>query len=449
MSSFSVAISTAAAASLLAFTSTLDAAQSTLKGPYVTAVSDTDATVRFELATAGPAVVEVSVGPSAADASAGKPRRIESREATTMHRVRVSNLQPATPYTFVVRVGGGIAGEVHVVTAPKPDSSGPLTFLVYGDDRTDDAAHASVVHAMVSVPSDFLVNTGDMVADGASAENWQKFFDIEQPLLRERTLVPAIGNHELYDDASGTNFARYFGFVDDSGAERPYGTMRFGNARFFFLNGMDDWATGGERAWLESELTKADTEAGLAWRFAVVHHGPWSAGPHGPNTKLLEAGVPQLLAAHKVDLLFAGHDHLYERGDGGMLKYVISGGGGAPLYRDLHANPAMRKVEAAHHFVQVSLHGSALQMVATRDDGSVLDKCGFTQGGPWDCDAKPSPAAPAAVSAAAPAVSSSPSSPSSHGCACAGPGAAASGAGAAAALAALGAASLVRLRRRG
>ena len=43
-----------------------------------------------------------------------------------------------------------------------------------------------------------------------------------------------------------------------------------------------------------------------------------------------------LLAAAKVDVLFCGHDHLYERGMGvtpsGKLTYVITGGGGAPLY---------------------------------------------------------------------------------------------------------------------
>jgi hypothetical protein len=418
-----------------------------LKGPYVTAVSDRDATVRFELATSAPAAIEVTSIASAASML----RRIES-PASAMHRVHVTGLQPATRYAFVVRAGGVVVGEGHVVTAPKPDSGAPITFLVYGDNRTDDAAHASVVRAMVSVPSDFIVNTGDMVQDGASTANWQTFFDIEKPLLAGRALLSAIGNHELYDDASGTNFARYFGFVDDGGVEHPYGTVRFGSARFFFLNAMDDWATGPERAWLESELARADTEPGLVWRFAVVHQGPWSAGPHGPNAKLLEAGVPQLLAAHKVDLLLAGHDHLYERGDGGGLKYIVSGGGGAPLYRDLHETPTTRKVEPAHHFLQVSLDGHALKMVATRDDGSVLDTCGFTQGGPWDCDAPRK--APAPSAAPAPTVSASPS-PSSHGCTSGEPAAAARAGGAAptgapfAVFAVLLAAALVRSRRRG
>ena len=43
-----------------------------------------------------------------------------------------------------------------------------------------------------------------------------------------------------------------------------------------------------------------------------------------------------LLAAGHVDVLFCGHDHIYERGVGstptGKLTYVVTGGGGAPLY---------------------------------------------------------------------------------------------------------------------
>jgi hypothetical protein len=423
-----------------------------LKGPYITSLSDTDATVRFELATAGAAVVEVSAQAGAGDASAARPTRFESREASTMRSVRVTGLQPATPYAFVVRAGGAVIGQGRIVTAPPPDANAPLTFLVYGDDRTDDAAHASVVRAMSAAAADFLVNTGDMVSDGASAANWQTFFDIEKPLLAEHALFAAIGNHELYDDAAGTNFARYFGFSDEGGVVRPYGTVRFGNARFFFLNGMDDWSSGAERQWLERALSQADAEAGLAWRFVVVHHSPWSAGPHGPNAKLVEAGVPQLLASHKVDLLFAGHDHIYERGDAGALKYIVSGGGGAPLYRDIHDTPTTRKAEATHHFVEVSTRDGALQIVARRADGSVLDRCGFVQRGPWDCDApRADPAvSPSPLSSKDASVAPASGAPTpSRGCACSEPAAMGGPGDIGAMLLAVAAVFRARSRRRG
>ena len=442
---------TVAAIAFAAFVSTspLNAAQSARKGPYVTAVSDSDATIRFELETAAPATLEVTPQPSGAgDASAIRPSRFDSREVSTMHRVHVTGLQPATPYAIVARAGGAVVGDARLVTAPRPDAGTPLTFLVYGDNRTDAAAHASVVRGMDAIPSDFLVNTGDMVQDGASAGDWQTFFDTERPLLHDHPLFAAIGNHELTGDAAGVNFERYFGFPDASGETLPYGTVRFGNARFFFLNGMDDWSSGPERQWLEHALSSADSEPGLQWRFVVLHHGPWSSGPHGSNAKFVEDGMVQVLASHRVDLLLAGHDHIYERGaSGDALKYIISGGGGAPVYRDLHPLPTTRKDEAVHHFVEVTTQGNTLKIVAMRDDGSVLDRCGFAQGQPWDCDTS-LPAATRDASGATAPVHSGAGPQGPGGCVCADPGAKAH-TGAAAALAILAAVSIATSRRRG
>ncbi|HEY3815774.1 MAG TPA: metallophosphoesterase [Polyangiaceae bacterium] len=360
------------------------------KGPYLVEVTDTAVDVRFELDTAVPADVELRPAGAAGDAAAA---RTVVDGSASMHSVHATGLEPATAYEYAVRVGGAVAGTGRFVTAPRDDAKTPVTFLVYGDVRSGEATQAAIVRAMKETPSDFLVNTGDIVAAGGSAADWQEFFQLEEPLLRDRPLFLCIGNHELSDDQAGTSFARYFGFdgAGDGGtALLPYGTTRWGNARFFFLNGMHDWKQGGERAWLERELTRSDTEPGLVWRIAVVHHSAWSSGPHGGNAKLLDAKIPELLAAHKVDLVLAGHDHIYERGEQGgstPIKYVITGGGGAPLYPIEHRLPSTRKAESTYHFVEVTLNGTALRLVAHRLDGTILDSCGFTQGQPWDCDA--------------------------------------------------------------
>jgi hypothetical protein len=397
--------------------------QGAAKGPYVTSVSDTTATVRLELRTAAAIALDVIPEGPPVGAGGAAPVHFASAPAATMHVVGATGLSPATRYAYTVRAGGAVVASGHFSTAPARDSADTTTahtFIVYGDDRTDDDAHAAIVRAIARTPSDFLVNTGDLVADGGSAANWTTFFDIERDLLCERPLFAAIGNHELYDDAAGANFSRYFGFADAGGVMRPYGTVRFGAARFFFLNGMHDWDGGPEREWLERELSSADHEPGLVWRFAVVHQGPWSSGPHGPNAKLAAAHVPELLAAHHIDLVFSGHDHIYERGDAGLLKYIVSGGGGAPLYRDIHPTPTTRKAEAAHHFIVVTTRGDAFQMTAQRLDGSVLDRCGFSGGsskdGAWDCDPAPAPSvAPSLSPASSPVPSRVPSPDPSSG----------------------------------
>jgi acid phosphatase type 7 len=373
-----------------------------LKGPYLAGLSDTGVDVRFELDAPATATVEVTGASPAADA--GAPRRFPDPTSTANHLVHVSGLEPGKSYGYAVMLGTQVLGRGTVTTAPDPASGAPVRFIVYGDSRSDATTHEGMVRAMLATPSDFLVNTGDIVGEGGSAADWQSFFSVEAPLLRDRPLFLCIGNHELYEDEAGANFARYFGFLDASGTLRPYGTVRIGDVRLFFLNGMHDWSSGEERTWLERELTKADREPGLVWRMAVIHHSPWSSGPHGPNTKLVAAHVPELLSAHKVDILFSGHDHIYERGEGsGSLKYIISGGGGAPLYRITKPMPETRQAEAAYHFVEVTATPTEVRTVAHRLDGSTLEKCGFQKGGSWDCDhvavastSTPPPPAPAA-----------------------------------------------------
>jgi hypothetical protein len=351
-----------------------------VKGPYLTGLCESGVEVRIEFDGAAPATLEVETGTNGA-----RVRSFEDRLGSTMHVLRATDLAPATSFSYVVRVEGKAVGRGRFTTAPKPDSGAQLKFLVYGDDRTDPTAHAAVVRALAASPSDFLLNTGDMVEDGGRAEDWQSFFDVESPLLRDRALFVAIGNHELYDDRAGANFARYFGFAGPNGRLQPYGTFRLSNVRFFVLNSLHDWASGEERQWLEAELGRADSEPGLMWRVAVMHHGPWSSGPHGANALLVSSHVPQLLAAHGVDLLFAGHDHIYERGESAGIKYVTSGGGGAPLYRASKI-ASTRKAESTYHFVEVTTGGEEIRLSARRLDGSVLDQCGFGKGRGWDCD---------------------------------------------------------------
>jgi hypothetical protein len=442
----------ALSAALVAGSTNAAAASPTLaKGPYLTALSDAAVEVRFELDAPAAASVELEATEGAGDAAAG-PTVADGPAA--MHVVRVTGLTPATAYAYTVRAGGAVVGGGHLVTAPRPDAGKPVTFLLYGDTRQGETANAALVRAMLATPSDFLVNTGDIVAAGGNPSDWEEFFRLEQPLLRDRPLFLCIGNHELSDDQAGASFARYFGFdgtPDAPTPPQPYGTMRWGAARFFFLNGMHDWNRGPEREWLERELTKADTEAGLVWRLAVVHHAPWSSGPHGSNAKLRDALVPELLGAHKVDLLLAGHDHIYERGehaDSPSLKYVISGGGGAPLYPVEHRLPTTRKAESAFHFVSMTLTGNDLRMVAHRLDGTTLESCGFTKGRPWDCDA-PSKAGPPGTPAEG--ISESPASAPSTAsrCGCIVPGAPAGvGMGAWLALAGVTAAAVAVARRR-
>jgi hypothetical protein len=104
-----------------------------------------------------------------------------------------------------------------------------------------------------------------------------------------------------------------------------------------------------------------------------------------------------------VDLVLSGHDHIYERGDAGGTKYLVSGGGGAPVYKLGPPTPTTRKAESSYHFVEVTTTANDLRVVAHRAEGSIIERCGFAKDKPWDCDTVPPAPRPAAAATQSPA----------------------------------------------
>jgi hypothetical protein len=381
------------------------------RGPFLQSLGATGVTVKVELLTPEALTVELT-GPD------GATKKLAAADARRFQSVRLDGLSPGTGYRYKVLAGekSEASDEGSFTTAPAENK--PFKLIVYGDSRSDPAAHAAVVRAIEAAPSDFLVNTGDLVAMGDEEDDWRSFFAIEHKLLRDRCVFASIGNHELAGDTGvgAAAFLRYFASGDGDGKDRPklYGSFRWSNTRFFLLNAMDNWA-GEERAWLKEELDRALVEPGLAHRFAVLHHGPYSSGPHGSNERLHKNGVMQILRDGKVDLVIAGHDHAYERGAGEGIKYVVSGGAGAPLYPRKNQLAETLKYESVHHFVEVSVDGDKVDLVARRASGSVLESCGFVGLGTWDCDqAGPAGTAPLGLASPPPQTGSA--------CSCAFPG---------------------------
>jgi PKD repeat protein len=79
-----------------------------------------------------------------------------------------------------------------------------------------------------------------------------------------------------------------------------------------------------------------------------------------------------LLAEHGVDIVFSGHAHLYERAQVGDVMYVISGGGGEPLYSG-PLNPYSAYYTSTYHCVLVTINGRSLTSVGVRPDGVEFD----------------------------------------------------------------------------
>ena len=67
----------------------------------------------------------------------------------------------------------------------------------------------------------------------------------------------------------------------------------------------------------------------------------------------------ELMAAQKVDYVFAGHIHAFAQAERGGVVYTITGGGGAALYSTGHA-------QAFYHYLRVTVRAEQVTIEAIR-----------------------------------------------------------------------------------
>ena len=199
---------------------------------------------------------------------------------------------------------------------------------------------------------DFVLQTGDMAENGKDSALWATFFDIEHELLRQTSFFPSLGNHDR-------NASEFYDFFQ---TRTPYYSFNWGNAHFIVINtdianvstskiARDEfWER--QTKWLEEDLAanqKAD------YRFVVGHHPPFTAVERrqGDNPHMT-ALTPMFEKYHVTAGLF-GHDHNYQHYLKNGVHYIVSGGGGAPLYDVNKPDPAItQKVASIENFVSPS-----------------------------------------------------------------------------------------------
>jgi hypothetical protein len=68
------------------------------------------------------------------------------------------------------------------------------------------------------------------------------------------------------------------------------------------------------------------------------------------------------------------------------VKYIVTGGGGAPIYDENDPLPFQHRFDASHHFLLVEATHERVDVTARRVDDSVIERCGFERGGRWLCE---------------------------------------------------------------
>lgn len=360
-------ISCLAFAGGLALAPGVAAADAFKKGPYLQDVTPHEISILWEgAAKSGQVTIE----------SPGLAPRTLTAPASSFVALRVSGLEPSRRYRYAVELDGSRAtGEF--VTAPRPGASDGFSFVVFGDTRSNAAAHRNVVERIRREVPDFILHTGDLVNEGSVDADWQVFFDVERDILRENVMVAAIGNH---DRARGKvdAFQRYFPPPVGAPPGGRYHAFTYGNARFLVLDSnLYNYALTDQTAWIERELAAAATDPQVRHIFVVMHHPPYSTALHGGNVELRDLWGA-MFEKYRVRVVFSGHDHTYEHSFSRGVHYVVSGGGGAPLYPRMARSSAIdlaasRYFERTFHFVRIQVIGDFVEIAAIRDDGSLIE----------------------------------------------------------------------------
>jgi len=277
---------------------------------------------------------------------------------------RIDGLEPGGRYCYRLEDDRGPLTDWATLTlAPPPDPARVDRFVVLGDSGTGAPAQLAIARRVASQPMDAILFLGDIAYRSATHERLQeRFFDVYGELFQRVPVYSAIGNHERRN-AQGRPFAEAFVLP---GNERWY-SFELGDVHFVVLDTNQIGRV--QAAWLDADLATA------ARRFTVVlaHHPPFTAARRGPSRAFRRWFVP-VLERHRVDLVFSGHEHHYERSRPiGGIVYVVSGGAGGGLTQvgeSAHTQVAL----AVHHFVTLEVHRDRLVVRAIDIDGKTVDQ---------------------------------------------------------------------------
>ena len=112
----------------------------------------------------------------------------------------------------------------------------------------------------------------------------------------------------------------------------------------------------------------------------MAHHPPITAVSGRQESNPEMAALMPLFEKYKVTAGFFGHDHNYQHFVKNQVHYVVSGGGGAPLYDVDKPPPGItQKVISVEHFVRIRVNGPSAKVTAVGVDGGALDEFELTR----------------------------------------------------------------------
>jgi 3',5'-cyclic AMP phosphodiesterase CpdA len=252
-----------------------------------------------------------------------------------------------------------------------------LKFAVIGDSGQWSSVQRETAEQLSSqrdrFPFDLVLMLGDNNYGDGSTESYRVRFEEPYKALLEAGVrfYAARGNHDVGAQWEYPLFNmgghRYYTFQRKAGVIPPLAGDR---VQFFALDSvnLDD----GQLSWFDRQLSESRAE----WKIVFFHHPIYSSGRYAMSSAARRSTLEHVLIEHQVDVVFSGHEHLYERmaPQSGVMYFVV-GASGAVRTGDLR--PSWYQAQGYDgdlSFMLIEIAGDALYFRTLNRLGETVDR---------------------------------------------------------------------------
>ena len=254
-----------------------------------------------------------------------------------------------------------------------PNVADSIKFAVIGDSGTGGREQYQVGKLLSDARArfryDFVTMMGDNMYGGQGPSDFVKKFETPyKPILDANVnFYATLGNHD--DPAQ-----RFYKPFNMDG--KRYYAFRKGDAEFFVLD--STYMAPIQVSWLKDALSKSDAK----WKIPYMHHPMYSSGEKHGSEEDLRTLVEPLFLDNGVDVVFAGHEHFYERLKPQKGIYYITEGGSAKLRRgNIRTGSAMtaKGFDTDNSFMLIEIVKDQLFFETISRSNQVIDSGSFSR----------------------------------------------------------------------
>ena len=261
-------------------------------------------------------------------------------------------------------------------TLTLPDALTSIKFAVIGDSGRGTPPQFEVAAQMAryreAFEFPFVIMLGDNIYEGpATQDDYRRKFEEPYKALLDAGVrfYAVLGNH---DDPRQVEYERF-----NMGGERYYTfappedliAKAATRVEFFALD-----STRLDRqqlAWLDERLGRSSAD----WKVVFLHHPLYTSGRYRRTSRAHRWALEPLLSRHGVQVVFSGHEHIYQRSilENG-IQYFVSGGAGSLRPGDgVPAAYIASSYNDDYHFMLVEIEGDDLHFQAISRKGTTID----------------------------------------------------------------------------